>query len=376
MLWKMTLLHLKTMLKKTPIQFLLIILTQIFAVLCILLAYGISQNIFQKQEQEIEYAHRCFEVSLTSWEEQQGGSWMPLHPVSIDEINTKLSDFLPHIEDALSYYAVAGRVQLDGTSYSIGGIDLPNAADDTSETSIAYSDYENGNHVVQVAYRDYPCAVGDMIRIGGEGYEVVDTDEESAIGSYIYTFFMPYRAFPKSAEITTLSFVLKDVPTEERAEELAILMQQYFGMETQVELPVIPDLAEQQFNRLAVLICAVIAFLVILNVSMVYLYTLRQRKQMLGIYCLCGCTPSKALAMFACEWLLLLSLCYGGAWLLFSRGILPGLSGFLSGLDGFYSGIVYLSIYGLYVLFSVCLLLLGCRPLFRSDTPVLVKEVG
>lgn len=375
-LWKMIILHLKTMIRNNPFQFFIIILTQIFASLCILLAYGVSQNIFQEEQQEIEYAHRCFEVSLTNWEEQPDGSWLPLNPKKVDEVNAQLSGFLPLIEEEFSYYAVYGRVQLDDSSYSLGGIDLPNAADNTSESPIAYSDYENGNHVVQVAYRKYPCAVGDTILIGDKRYEVVDTDEESAVSSYVYTFFMPYRAFPSNAEITGVNIVLSDAVTEERAKEIAIRIQECFGMDTQITPPVILDLMEQQFNRLAVLICAAIAFLVILNVSMVYLYTLNQRKKMLGIYCLCGCTPDVALSMFAGEWLLVLSICYGGALLLFRQLLLPEVSKILIGIENFYSQTVYVGVFVLYLLLSVFLLKIGCNSLFNANTVELVKEAG
>ncbi len=376
MRWKMTMLHLKTMLIHTPFQFLLILLTQIFAAVCILLSYGISQNIFQKQEEEIQFHNRWFEVSLTDWEEQEDGSWIPLHPLTIPEVNAMLSDFLPHIEDELSYFFVDGNVTLAGKRYSISGTDLPNAADETSQSWFSLSDYENGNPVMVVSYQRYPCRVGDVIQIGSRGYEVVDTDEESVIGEYINTFSMPYRAFPEDVEITTVSFVLNDVPTEDRAKELAALMQTYFGMEIQVAMPVIPDLAEQQFNRLAVLICAVIAILVIMNVSLVYLYTLRQRKQVLGIYGLCGCTPDEALSIFACEWLLVLSLCYGSAVLLFRSILLPQICRILEKLDSFYSSEVYLGIFGLYMLFSVGLLILGCSPMLRRHTAVQIKEAG
>lgn len=376
MRWKITMLHLKTMLTHTPFQFLLILLTQIFAAVCILLSYGISQNIFQKQEEEIQFHNRWFEVSLTDWEEQADGSWKPLHPMTITELNAMLSNFLPHIEDELSYFFVDGNVTIAGTRYSISGTDLPNAADETSQSKISYSEYENGNPVVVVSYQQYPCKVGDVITIGGREYEVVDTDEESVIGSYINTFSMPYRSFPEDTAITTVSFVLNDVPTSERAKELAALMQAYFGIETQVAMPIIPDLAEQQFNRLAVLICVVISLLVIMNVSLVYLYTLRQRKQVLGIYGLCGCTPEEALCIFACEWILLLSICYGSAVLLFRSLLLPQICRILEKLDSFYSSEVYLSIYGLYLLFSVGLLILGCSPMLRRHTAVQIKEGG
>lgn len=377
MIWNLTLLHLKTMLKKTPVQLLLIVLTQVFAVLCILIAYGFSQNIFQKQEQETEFINRWFEVNLTPWQENADGSYSPVIPLTIAETDAMIEAFLPEIEDILSYYSVSGFAEADGTDFSLTGVDMPSAADETSLAKhISLSDYEQGRHLVQVSYRNYPCSVGDMLTIGGETYEVVETDKASSVGIFAYDFSMPYRAFPRTAEITTVSFVLKEPPSSEQAEKIAARIQQYFGMETEVTLPVIPDLAEQQFNRLAVLICATIGVLVILNVSMVYLYALRQRRQMLGIYCLCGCTPQTALAMFICEWVLVLSLCYGTAWLLFHKLLLPWLCTLLEGLDFFYIPQVYLTIFGLYLLFSVCLLTLGCSRQIQQDTAMLVKEVS
>ena len=55
-------------------QFLLVLLTQVFAVTCILVAYGISQNLFQEEKKEIEYMNKFFGISLTSYEEQPDGS--------------------------------------------------------------------------------------------------------------------------------------------------------------------------------------------------------------------------------------------------------------------------------------------------------------
>ena len=86
---------------------------------------------------------------------------------------------------------------------------------------------------------------------------------------------------------------MADAPTEEEAEEIAALIYSYFGGETRVHLPVIPDLVTIQFNRLALAICTVIAVLVLLNVSLVYFYLLSQRTRMLGIYHLCGCTEEQ-----------------------------------------------------------------------------------
>ena len=371
---KLPLLHLKTMFQKTPLQLLMILLTQIFAANCILAAYGVSQNIFKKQEKEVSFQNRWFYASLTPWQEQEDGSWSPVQPLDLEQVKTTLETFLPEIQDSLSYYFVEGVVEVSGKSYSITGTELPYMEDDTIADTFSYSDYKEGVHKVQVSYFQFPCSVGEKIEIGGEQYEVIRTNENEGMDNYVCAFSMPFRAFPKDVKITSVNFVLQDMPTQKEAEQISALIYNYFGGQADIALPIIPDLVTQQFNRLAVLICAMIAALVILNVSMVYLYTLQSRKRMLGIYQLCGCTPDNALGLFAVEWLFVLTICFSIALLLFKTVFLPWLNHLLGGINLFYQSTVYWAIYGMYLGLSVCFLLFQCNHMVRSDALQLVRE--
>ena len=374
MLVKLPLLHIKTMLQRTPLQFLMIVLTQIFAANCILAAYGVSQNIFKKQEQEVSFQNRWFYASLTPWQEQEDGSFIPLQPVDLEQLETTLDAFLPEVQESLSYYFVEGTVEASGKSYSITGTELPYVEDDSIDDTFSYADFKEGAHKVQVSYFQFPCSVGQMIEIGGEQYEVIRTNENAGMDNYVCTFNIPFRAFPENVKVTSINFVFQDMPTHEEAEEFSDKIYEYFGGQTGIVLPNIPDLVTQQFNRLAVMICVMIAILVVLNVSMVYLYTLQSRKSMLGIYQLCGCAPQTALGLFSVEWLFVLTLCFGVALLLFRNFFLPWLNHLSGGISIFYQPSVYWAIYGMYLGLSVCFLLFQCVHMVYHDALQLVKE--
>lgn len=220
-------------------QFLLVLLTQVFAVTCILVAYGISQNLFQEEKKEIEYMNKFFGISLTSYEEQPDGSYKPLSPKSVAEIKAKLDELLPLLGDKVDDYYLCGFVTLNGKSFSIYG---DTKSDPDSPSNLTAADRMSESKVISVCRHEYPCEIGDTIQLGNASYTVAAADVPGV---------MCPRAF--------------------------VFGTTYFGGETRVHLPVIPDLVTIQFNRLALAICTVIAVLVLLNVSLVYFYLLIYR---------------------------------------------------------------------------------------------------
>lgn len=194
--------------------------------------------------------------------------------------------------------------------------------------------------VISVCRHEYPCEIGDTIQLGNASYTVAAADVPGV---------MCPRAF--------------------------VFGTTYFGGETRVHLPVIPDLVTIQFNRLALAICTVIAVLVLLNVSLVYFYLLSQRTRMLGIYHLCGCTEEQIQQMLSLEWFVILNICFAGAFLLFRSQIMERLSVFMETPELFYTSRVYLGVYIGYILFSVGLLLMSSISRQGKTTAEQLREV-
>lgn len=318
-------------------QFLLVLLTQVFAVTCILVAYGISQNLFQEEKKEIEYMNKFFGISLTSYEEQPDGSLKPLSPKSTAETKAKMDELLPLLGDKVDDYYLCGFVTLNGKSYSIYG---DTKSDPDSPSNLTAADRMSESKVISVCRHEYPCEIGDTIQLGNASYTVAAADVPGV---------MCPRAF--------------------------VFGTTYFGGETRVHLPVIPDLVTIQFNRLALAICTVIAVLVLLNVSLVYFYLLSQRTRMLGIYHLCGCTEEQMQQMLSMEWFVILNICFAGAFLLFRSQIMERLSVFMETPELFYTSRVYLGVYIGYILFSVGLLLMSSISRQGKTTAEQLREV-
>ena len=318
-------------------QFLLVLLTQVFAVTCILVAYGISQNLFQEEKKEIEYMNKFFGISLTSFEEQPDCSYKPLSPKSVAEIKAKLDELLPLLGDKVDDYYLCGFVTLNGKSFPIYG---DTKSDPDSPSNLTAADRMSESKVISVCRHEYPCEIGDTIQLGNASYTVAAADVPGV---------MCPRAF--------------------------VFGTTYFGGETRVHLPVIPDLVTIQFNRLALAICTVIAVLVLLNVSLVYFYLLSQRTRMLGIYHLCGCTEEQIQQMLSLEWFVILNICFAGAFLLFRSQIMERLSVFMETPELFYTSRVYLGVYIGYILFSVGLLLMSSISRQGKTTAEQLREV-
>ena len=353
-------------------QFLLVLLTQVFAVTCILVAYGVSQNLFQEEKKEIEYMNKFFGISLTSYEEQPDGSYKPLSPKSVAEIKAKLDELLPLLGDKVDDYYLCGFVTLNGKSYSIYG---DTKSDPDSPSNLTAADRMSESKVISVCRHEYPCEIGDTIQLGNASYTVAAADVPGVMCPRAFVFGTTYANLPEDTAITGGGITLADAPTEEEAEEIAALIYSYFGGETRVHLPVIPDLVTIQFNRLALAICTVIAVLVLLNVSLVYFYLLSQRTRMLGIYHLCGCTEEQIQQMLSLEWFVILNICFAGAFLLFRSQIMERLSVFMETPELFYTSRVYLGVYIGYILFSVGLLLMSSISRQGKTTAEQLREV-
>ena len=154
-------------------QFLLVLLTQVFAVTCILVAYGVSQNLFQEEKKEIEYMNKFFGISLTSYEEQPDGSYKPLSPKSTAETKAKLDELLPLLGDKVDDYYLCGFVTLNGKSYSIYG---DTKSDPDSPSNLTAADRMSESKVISVCRHEYPCEIGDTIQLGNASYTVAAAD--------------------------------------------------------------------------------------------------------------------------------------------------------------------------------------------------------
>lgn len=275
--------------KKRTALFIILLISQIFSLVCIFFVFGVFQNDLY------ELADNPDTKSLQASMEKG-----KIDADKLDRI------FRTMVEEGISidYFYVEAESR-DGETVYLDRAQFKDGQYGYSETvyeNVKYGmdgfyygneDYVKKNKVV-VIDPEIKKEIGETLTLDGEIYEIVGSNEVNGEGEVE----IPFTSFPKNCIWKRLSFGLSRLPTRDQYETFCELVTACGCIPDEFYVANNKDL-RQEYSMLVV--SAVLALLAGGNMYMIYSYIFRKRRQTLSVFILCGCSKRQARSLFFSE---------------------------------------------------------------------------
>lgn len=275
--------------KKHTTLFIILLISQIFSLVCIFFVFGVFQNNLYELADNPDT--KSLQASLVK------------SKVDADKLN---HIFRTMVEEEISFdYFYVEAVSRDGKTVYLDRAQFKDGQYGYSETvfeNMKYGMdgfyYENEDYVkknkVVVINPEIKKDKGETLTLDGETYEIVGSNEINDEGEVE----IPFTSFPKNCIWKRLNFGLSQLPTRDQYETFCDLVTPYGCKPDEFYVANNQDL-RQEYSMLVV--SAVLALLAGGNMYMIYSYIFRKRRQTLSVFILCGCSKREARSLFFSE---------------------------------------------------------------------------
>ena len=333
-------LNIRNMLKNHLGLFLLIMLSEIAAALCILFSYGLIMKM-QEENSDLNSDMYFYRFDLKN---ETG-------------IGEKTRRFIGRMNGDLDSLVIVLNVTDRNGMKRRGGTGLRN---DIAPYSCIL------NESVKYLIED------GKVLICGTEFEVAEVkrDGNSARGEYVdggmwCDFWFPLSSVPETAAGKELQFDIKSRPTLERVNYITQTIKEIFNADV-IYTPAPIDLMKKQQNNTFYAYAFVIVMIAVMNLAMYFRYIVGLRKKQIKIFTACGATSEDINRIFLFENLLELVAGYAAAFLIFRFGLFRVLLKFYPAFEDYYSAKVYLITLAIFVVGSLLILMLLISPSIRK----------
>ena len=243
-----SLLNIKTLIVRRPLLSLMIVLSQIAAILSVYLSVGFINNSISDKKEAYE-AQLWFNVSFANSAEDGGDGSTDTKWGSISHKFYELNEFIKNDADSISMICYG----YDGDKR----IGLYSGISDT------FSVFDKNC----CAAGEADAAVGDVFTV--EGVDFIDD-------------------IPETAVITFFNIHLNDAISKERIEEISSKISELFGKTKGMHTPEPMTLKRIQINNMFILASALILLMAIVNISVYFRYLFKKREKENAILKICG----------------------------------------------------------------------------------------
>lgn len=208
---------------------------------------------------------------------------------------------------------------------------------------------------------DFDCTNNIISRIEGDDYWIeIQGKEFKVIGwhSQLQTPYIPFESLEESTEFENVIWLTFTKPiTRPQYNDVRESFENIFGSAITVPDLDIPESESYYLYNTIILISIIIAVLAAINFAVLYKYILSKRMKMLAVFRICGCTKSKALAMFLSECMIITVPLFAATTLIYDKFVLPKLGQHFEYIESAYSIKLYLLIFGIYIAATLVVLL-------------------
>lgn len=208
-------------------------------------------------------------------------------------------------------------------------------------------------------------------RIDGEKRWVEIQNKEYEVIGYHKQLATPYFPFESLDDSTTFQdaiyLVFPKSITNSQYKEVKMNFEGMFGSAVTVPELDIPESENYYLYNTIILISIMIAILAAINFAVLYKYILSKRTKTLAVFRICGCTKSKALAMFLSECMIIAVPLFAVTTLIYDKFVLPKLGQHFEYIESAYSPKLYLLIFGIYIAATFVVLLFMISGFLRKN---------
>ncbi|MCD7811702.1 MAG: hypothetical protein LUG91_07625 [Ruminococcus sp.] len=189
----------------------------------------------------------------------------------------------------------------------------------------------------------------DTISFQGKEYKIIGTQR-------MHPLIVPFKSLNDDTPIYTILFHFVKPITRSQYNEIKSVVYENFGDLASIPDLEIPESENYYLYNTIILISILIAILAAINFAVLYKYILSKRTKTLAVFRICGCTKAKTLRIFLSECMLITIPVFALTSLVYDRLILPILANHFEYIKSAYSPLLYLIIFGIYVVSSLIVL--------------------
>lgn len=227
--------------------------------------------------------------------------------------------------------------------------------------------YESGEKVVVMGNVEYN-PFGDYyaeFRYSDENHILVGPDDVpytvAGYSPHVAGVDYIYGCEPDNMQIYMIDFILKNVPTKQRLEEITGFLKETFDYDPEkfVE-PELQSLLDIRKNGANILLSSLMMLLIVFNITLIFKQTVERRKRDFAVYRFCGFSQKTNILYFLAEMLILSALSALSSCIIFECAVKSVLSSYYSMVEtlftpGYYSllSLGYIAVTAL--LFALCI---------------------
>lgn len=276
--------------KKNKVLFIILLVSQITAVVCIFFVFGIFQNNLYELSANMDT--KTLQADIRGCQ-LDSDKLKDILISMVEDAKVPLTYFYVEAESRDGKYSYQDRAQ-----YKDGKITYSDSVFDIVKKSVegkfaSAEQYMQGAKVA-VACPDMDVAIGEYVKLEGEDFEIIGINKVNGDGE----IEMPFTAFPKDCKWYRISIGLDLLPTREQYDFFKAKMQPYGAKVDDFYIVNNEDIRRENSLMFA---SVLLAFLAGGNMYMVYSYIFKRRKKQLAVYTICGCGRKVARGMFFME---------------------------------------------------------------------------
>ncbi len=273
---KLVLINIKNSIKEYKGVYVLLIVSQLLAVIMLFMAYGIFCSYNASKQ---EYDESCYELSAFFSEN-----------VMMGEFKECYTEILEQVEPRLNYFFLFAKSEdYEIVTYN----EYHNGRFTNSDKIYKYKRLKEGRLVTDQEINDRKNyvhgmnvgSVGDIIEIEEKMFQVVGVEEDEWLGTTIH---MAITCYPDGVVLKNFVLEFEKLPTLKDYEVFKRVLENEFGEKVTIQEYKVKN--EEQLiaiNSIIVLSVAV-GVIAALDTALLYGYIMKKRKRQMAIFAICG----------------------------------------------------------------------------------------
>ena len=224
----------------------------------------------------------------------------------------------------------------------------------------------------------------DSMYIFSDEKLIIDSDKSSTdrtgtirqMNGYDYKYvsmhkgvpFIPYHALDNEFVVYLMYVSFEGRLTQSDIDKLTPIFNSVFGEYMRESFPPEPyDPMEMQFNQMVYVISVVVMIIILLAIAKFYSFVLSDRKKLLTVLRLCGCSRIKVHLIYMLEIFLAMSVTSVSGLLLFRYCFFQGIAEMYPSLKELYSDNVYLIVLFAYIILAMLIMAITVIPSTKAS---------
>lgn len=367
--------YLTNSIKNNPFWYILTVFCEIVLLLILFCVNGILLNTLvnnSKAWMNSNYYSIPLKKTLTTSKPEDRKLIDSIYENAGDDIDFMVLDIVTGM-DSTMYYAMFPMIRVFKSYEDM--VYFYKKYQETDESNLpTRQQYESGEKVVVMGnveynpfeeyYAEFRYSDENHILVGPDDVACTVTGYSPHIAGVDYI----YGCEPDNMQIYRIEFILKNIPTKQRLEEITGFLKETFDYDSEefVE-PELQSLLDIRKNGANILLSSLMLLLIVFNITLIFKQTVERRKRDFAVYRFCGFSQRTNIVYFLGEMLILSALSVLSACIIFECAVKSALSSYYSMVEALFTPGYYFLLSLGYIAVTALLFVLCIAPSFKKS---------